>query len=305
MIFLLCLTALVRAAQLLLNRKRHSTQPLRVSVEINVVLDSEQDDADVSEGPVGALSHMSLGTQVCSVLSHQRDQSQSPSQSTGDESALCLKKDQNKSTVEAYNQIRAELQLTQDPISGWEELAPLSDEDMAAFEQLVLRVGLENVPYLQLKQLPNMGVREFVHVLNGVKIQLVQPEDNDSDTGEMDTSHASLPLDRSETDPLALNHGGPDQEEGEISDHSSLSDAMDQDDVLGHDTYLDGGVASDTGAAPGRISGFQSKEMDTMAQPLEVESYSDQPMERQDVWYVRSGPDSDWSEGESEMARCR
>ncbi len=76
-----------------------ATQPLEVSVEVHVVPDSEQDEADVSEGPVGALSRMSLGTQVDSALSHQRDQSQSPSRSTGDESALCLKVDQTKSMV--------------------------------------------------------------------------------------------------------------------------------------------------------------------------------------------------------------
>ncbi len=64
---------------------------------------------------------------------------------------LCLKVDPTKSTVEVYNHIRAELQLARHPVSGGEELATLSDEDMAAFEQLVLRVVLENVPYLHLK----------------------------------------------------------------------------------------------------------------------------------------------------------
>ncbi len=68
----------------------------------------------------------------------------------------------------------------------------------------------------------------------------------------------SLPLDRSETDPLALNHRGPEREEGELSERSSCPDAMDQDDILGHDTYLDRGLASDTGVAPGMTSDFQS-----------------------------------------------
>ncbi len=134
-----------------------AAQPLEVSVEVHVVPDSEQDAADVSEGPVGALSRMSLVTQVGSELFHQTDQSQCPSWSTGDESALCLKVDQTKSMVDAYNQIRAELQLARDPVSGGEELAPLPDYDMAAFEQLVLRLGLENVPYLQPKQLTKYG----------------------------------------------------------------------------------------------------------------------------------------------------
>ncbi len=107
---------------------------------------------------MGALSRMSLGTQVGSELSRQRDQSQSPSRSIGGESAL--KVDQTKSTVEAYNQICTELQLTRDPVSGGEELAPLSEEDMATFEQLVLRVGLENILYVQPKQLLNTGVQK-------------------------------------------------------------------------------------------------------------------------------------------------
>ncbi len=257
----------------------------------------EQDEADVSAGPIGAVSHMSLGTQVGSALSHQSDQFQSPSQSTGDKSALCLRVYQTKSTVEAYNQIRTELQLAQDPISGGEELAPLSDDDIAVFEQVVLKVGLENVPHLQFKKLTNAGVQGVVCVLQGVKIQLVTPEDDDSDTSEMDTSHASLPPDRSEEDPLALDHGDLEREKGELSERSSSPDTMDQDDILGRDTYLDGGLASDTGAAPERINGFQSKEMDTTAQPSGAESYSDRPMGSQDA------RDSDWGEGENETAK--
>ncbi len=47
---------------------------------------------------------------------------------------------------------------------------------------------------------------------------------------------------------------------------------MDQVDTLGHGAYSAGGAVSDTSAAPGRISDFQSKEMDTPAQPSEAES---------------------------------
>ncbi len=118
-----------------------------------------------------------------------------------------------------------------------------------------------------------------------VKIQLVAPEDDDSDMSEMDISNASIPPDHSEADPLAVDHGGPEQEEGEISEQSSSPD-----DVLGCDTYLDGGLASDTGTAPERIDGFQSEEMDTTAQPLGAESYSDRPMGSQDAQYDRSLP---------------
>ncbi len=79
---------------------------------------------------------------------------------------------------------------------------------------------------------------------------------------------------------LAPNRRDPDDlEEGEISDRSSLPDAMDQDDILGHETHPDRGLVSDTGAAHGRISDLQSEEMDTTVQPSEVESYSNRPMD--------------------------
>ncbi len=93
--------------------------------------------------------------------------------------------------------------------------------------------------------------------------------------------------------------------QGCLSEQSSSLDTMDQDDVLGHDTYLDGGSASDAGVAPERTNVFQSEDMDTTAQPLGAESCSDQPMESQDARYTRSDPDSNWGEGEHEMAKRR
>ncbi len=45
-------------------------------------------------------------------------------------------------------------------------------------------------------------------------------------------------------------------EEGEISDHSSIPEDMDQTDTLSHGTYPYVGLASDTSTAPGRISDF-------------------------------------------------
>ncbi len=121
----------------------------------------------------------------------------------------------------------------------------------------------------------------------------------------MEVSGSSLPPDHSEADSLALNHGGPEREEGELSEHSSSPDTLDQDDILGCDTYLNGGLVSDTSNAPGRIDDFQSKEMDTTAQPSGAVSCSDWPRESQDVRYARSGPDSNWGEGENEMAKRR
>ncbi len=74
-----------------------ATQTLQVSAEVHMGSRSEQNTADVNEGPVGALSRMSLGTQVGNELSHQRDSSQSPLRSTGGKSVLCLKADRGSS----------------------------------------------------------------------------------------------------------------------------------------------------------------------------------------------------------------
>ncbi len=118
----------------------------------------------------------------------------------------------------------------------------------------------------------------LIQALQGVKIHLVQPEDDDSATSDMGTFNPSLPPGYSGTYPSGLDLKVPtDLEEGEISDHSSLPEPMDQADTLGHGAYSAGGIASDTGDAPGRMSDFQSEDMDTTAQPSEVESYSDRP----------------------------
>ncbi len=80
---------------------------------------------------------------------------------------------------------------------------------------------------------------------------------------------------------------------------------MDQDNVLGHDTYLDGGLVRDPGMASGRMTDFQSEDMDMTAQPSGAESYSEQPMESQDARHSRGNPDPTWGEGENETAKCR
>ena len=93
----------------------------------------------------------------------------------------------------------------------------------------------------------------------------------------MDGSPVGSAQDCSELDPLNLTQGGPEREEGECSNQSSSPEAMDQDDVLGRDTYLDGGLASDPGMASGRMTDFQSEDMDTTAQPSGAETTLSQP----------------------------
>ncbi len=152
---------------------------------------------------------MTVGTQVDSDLSFTESSCLALLQGTYENPGLCREIDPTNSMDDAVNQIYAQLQLTRDSVSGGEGLAPLSDEKMVAFEQLVLKVGLENIPYLQPKELPHAGDRKLVQALNGVQIRLVPMQDLESDISVMDTSHDSLPTGYSSTDPLGLNLGEP------------------------------------------------------------------------------------------------
>ncbi len=80
---------------------------------------------------------------------------------------------------------------------------------------------------------------------------------------------------------------------------------MDQDEVLGHDTHLDGGSTSDAGLAFEQRADSQSEDMDITAQPSEAESFSGRPMESQDTPYHHDNPDPTWGDGENEMAKRR
>ncbi len=56
-----------------------AVEPVTVSVEVHEVPESEQDEDSVSENPLTALAHMTLGTQTGSELPRPRDPSQPPS----------------------------------------------------------------------------------------------------------------------------------------------------------------------------------------------------------------------------------
>ncbi len=201
--------------------------------------------------------------------------------------------------------MRAHLSPTRGFASGGFGVPPLSGDDLAVLEGWIRKVGWTDLPLVQPKQVECPGVRVLTQALQGAVIHLVQSEDDESATSDMDASDSSLLQDRSEQDPLNLAQEGPEQEEGELSNQSSSPEAMDQDDVLGHDTYLDGGLASGAAIAPGRIADLQAEDMDTTAQPSEAESYSGRPMESQDTRRSRGNPDSTWGEGENEVAQRR
>ncbi len=184
-------------------------------------------------------------------------------------------------------------------------MPPLSNDDQLVLEEWIEKVGWTDLPLVQPKQVVCSGVRGLIQALQEAVIHLVQSEDDDSATSEMEATDSSLPQDRSELDPLNLTQDGPEREEGEVIDDSSSPEDMDQDDVLGRDTYLDEGLASNTGAASRRVNDFQDEEMDITAQPVEAESYSGRPMGIQDERHGCGNPDPVWGEGENEAAKRR
>ncbi len=131
----------------------------------------------------------------------------------------------------------------------------------------------------------------------------MQSEDNDSDTSDAETTDSFQLRDRSEQDPLGLAQRGPELEEGEC--RPSSPEAMDQDEVLGHNAHLEEGSTSDAGMAFGQITDSQFEAMDVTDICSDLECFSGQPMETQDVRYSRDSPESTWGEGENETARRR
>ncbi len=195
-----------------------AAQPIVVSVEVHVVPDSDQDIADVSEGPIGALSCMSLGTQVDNTLSHQRDPPQPSSRDAGRNTEQHLNLDPARPLAELLGQMRTHLSPTPGFALSGVGVPPLSHDDITVLGQWIDRVGLPNLPLVQPKQVECSGVRVLIQALQGTMIHLIQSEDDESDTSDMDASDSSLPQDHYEADPLNLTREGPEREEGELSE---------------------------------------------------------------------------------------
>ena len=276
-----------------------------MSVEVHEVPDSEQDEDSVSEDPLTALAHMTLGTQTGSDLPCQKDPSPPPSREVREDPGQTLTLNPARPMAELVGRIRAHLSPTRGFASGGFGVPPLDGDDLVALEGYVDQVGWANLPSLQPKQVDRAGVVCLIRVLQGTTIHLIQSEDDESDTSSMETTDSSQPQNRSELDPLRLTQGGPEREEGEWTGRSSSPEAMDQDEVLEQDTYLDGGSTSDAGMAFGQRVDSQSEDMDITAQPSEAESSSGRPMESQDARHHRGHPDPTWCEEENETAKRR
>ncbi len=102
---------------------------------------------------------------------------------------------------------------------------------------------------------------------------------------------------------MGLDQGGPELEEGECQ--ASSPEAMDQDEVLGHDAHLDEGSTSDAGMAFGQRTDSHSEDMDVAVHFSDSEVPSSQPMEIQDAQYGRDHPELLWGEGENETTKRR
>ncbi len=123
--------------------------------------------------------------------------------------------------------VRTHLSPTWGFASGGFGVPPLSSDDLVVLEGYIAQVGWADLPLLQPKQVECPGVRVLIQVLQGTVIHLIQSEDNESDTSDMEAMDSSQPQDRSEFDPLNLTQGGLEREEGECSSHSSSPKAMD------------------------------------------------------------------------------
>ncbi len=114
-----------------------AAQPLKVSVEVHVVPDSDQDTADVSEGPIGALSCMTLGTQTGSALSHQKDPPQPPSRDTGENTERPLNLDPARPLAELVGQMHAHFSHTPGLTSSGVRVPPLSNDDIVVLGEWI------------------------------------------------------------------------------------------------------------------------------------------------------------------------
>ncbi len=156
---------------------------------------------------------------------------------------------------------------------------------------------------MQPQQVDPPGMQCLVRALQGTVIRLVEPGDDGSATSIAETIDTHLPLNRSVQDPLGLNQGGPELEEGEW--RPSLHEAMDQDDVLEHNASLDEDSAYEAGMAYGQTTDSQSEAMDVVGAGSELEGFSDRPMDAQDARHDRDRHEPTWDEGESETAKRR
>ncbi len=280
-----------------------AANPVTVDVEVHEVPDSALDENIASENPQAALVHTTLGTQTGSNLPGREDSFQPPTREVMENPERILTLDPAMPLATLVGRIRAHLSPVRGYASGGERIPSLDGDDLVPLEGYIEHVGWENLSSLQPKQVARMGVMCLVKALQGTVIRLVQSEDNDSDTSDAATTDQSQPWDRSEQDPLGLVQGGSQREEGELQ--PSSPEAMDQDEILGHNAHLEEGSTSEAGMAFGQTTDSQSEAMDVTGLYSEPEGFFGQPVETQDARHSCDDPESTWGEGENETAKRR
>ncbi len=185
-----------------------------MSVEVHVVPDSDQDVDNMSESPLTALSRMTLGTQTGSKLPRPRDPPQPPSREVGEDTGRHLTLNPARPLAELVGRMRAHLSPTRGIASGGVSVPPLSSDDIVVLGGWIDKVRWTDLPSVQPKQVECTGVRVLIQALKGTVIHLVQSEDDESATSDIDASDSYLIQDHSELDPLNLTQNGPEREEG-------------------------------------------------------------------------------------------
>ncbi len=142
-----------------------AAEPIRVSVEVHVVPDSNQDGDDASENPLMALSRMTLGTQTGSALPRQRDPSQLSSRERGEDTERHLTLDPARPLAELMGRVCAQLLPTRSGASGGLKVPPLSNYDLLVLEEWIEKVGWTDLPLVQPKQVVCSGVRVLIQAL--------------------------------------------------------------------------------------------------------------------------------------------
>ncbi len=129
-----------------------------MDVEVHEVPESELDEEIVSENPQAALVRMTLGTQTGSKLPCQEDSFQPPAQEVMGNPERILTLNPAMPLTTLVNRIRTHLSPVPGYASGGERIPALDGDDLVASEGYIERVGWEDLPLLQPKQVDRAGV---------------------------------------------------------------------------------------------------------------------------------------------------
>ncbi len=118
-----------------------AAEPIKVSVEVHVVQDSDPNMDNVNGSPLTALAHTTLGTQTGSKLPRLRDPPPPPSRKVGEDAGRQLTLDPARPLAELVGRVRAHLSPTRGSASGGCWVPPLSFYDLTVLEGWISKLG--------------------------------------------------------------------------------------------------------------------------------------------------------------------